>query len=107
MHNIQSIVNAHPILAGHPYFNQDFVTQYQIQDESYKRQQQAQLVQNLTKHIETADTTHQQQDQGISKEVMGTTGLNTMLTGEEHPVDYQQKVLIDEETQEVHRKLLE
>jgi hypothetical protein len=42
---------------------------------------------------------------------MGTTGLNDMVTGKQDQpevnVDYQQKVLIDEETQEVHRKLLE
>ena len=49
------------------------------------------------------------QSEGISKEVMGTTGLNNMVGNEpEQPsVDYQQKVLIDEETQEVHRKILE
>lgn len=47
---------------------------------------------------------------------MGTTGLNNMVVmGNEtsnnstaaETVDYQQKVLLDEETQEVHRKLLE
>lgn len=42
---------------------------------------------------------------------MGTTGLNNMVVltepTEQQSVDYQHKVLIDEETQEVHRKLLE
>ena len=40
------------------------------------------------------------QSEGISKEVMGTTGLNNMVGNEpdQPSVDYQQKVLIDEET---------
>lgn len=78
---------SHPILASHPYFNPDFVAQYQIQDQQYKKQQQAQLVQNLTK--EAASETIQAKG-GISKEVMGTTGLGNMVVSGE--ADSAQKV---------------
>ena len=56
----------------------------------YKRQQQAQLVNNLTR----------ENPQGINKDVLGTTGLGVMIHESDKipDVGYQQKQLIDEQT---------